>query len=973
MDDHMKCPYGKVITLAISAFISQNSLAEDIIPDNKKLVNGVISNSNYDLIIDTNQPSTVHLDSSQLSVLISQGVSISTSGEDSIRLSNSQEEQLIVNQGVIESYMGHGITTDSFDAQFTFNNERDAILRTDGEAIYASGMARLSVNNHGQIISLMENGIYAGSFSSTNHNISFENDGLIQGALNGIRVSGSSVFNNLFGGSIIGLDGHGIDASDDNNYVTNHFGGVISGKYSGIHTGGIDAYLTVDNSGEISGVDGAGVLSYGGGVITNNATGVIEGAGGISYPRAIGSVGTIDNSGIIRGNSELFIAGNDDNTGSGVGIYFGDSTAQVNNYQGGLIEGTHYGIYNGYASDISSNDSTFIHNEGEITGNVGISLNYSSNGHIENSGVITGFGGVAIEFEQSDAYFTGTQNFNSLTLKTGSVINGKVVGGAGLDSLLLFGSGTEDGSKFVNFETLTLEGVQWTLSSNSVFSQNVDINNGLLILDGSLTTPSVNIYQQGVLAGAATINGNLTNGGALSPSGDSQFSIMTINGNYIGNSGVLLLNTSLGDDSSSSDRLVVNGDISGTTSLVIKNSAGNGALTNKGILLVDNANGSSTDDAFSLSSASTGYRISTETLSVGGFDYHLAKGGNNGQQQSWYLVSSGGPMPPDPAPMPTPTPNDTTQVSPESGSWLGNKYAAQTMFIQTLHDRAGEPLYGNGNTSFWLRTQGTRMRNADAAGGLIGIDTNKVATQFGVGLWDVQQGSQTLQAGLMFGYGNAHTTSTSSLVNSKTGQNVGVSAKGNVDGYSAGAYGTWYQDSASRLGSYVDVWGLYGWYQNELNSEIGSADYHSKVLNLSLEAGYAVKPFSDSDFIMEPQAQVIYTNYQADDTTLAGTRYRNHDDNLVTTRLGARWYITGKQYQPFVETNWIYSTKDNAVVVGSQTFSSDSAKSILELKVGVNGQVTPNLQLYGNIAEQLSASNADFSQFGGQVGIKYHF
>ena len=57
-----------------------------------------------------------------------------------------------------------------------------------------------------------------------------------------------------------------------------------------------------------------------------------------------------------------------------------------------------------------------------------------------------------------------------VTLRTGANLVGLVDGGAGTDSLTLRGSGSED-EDFVNFETLTMDGVDWTLSGSAAFAE----------------------------------------------------------------------------------------------------------------------------------------------------------------------------------------------------------------------------------------------------------------------------------------------------------------------------------------------------------------------------------------------------------------------------------------------------------------------------------------------------------------------
>jgi outer membrane autotransporter protein len=76
--------------------------------------------------------------------------------------------------------------------------------------------------------------------------------------------------------------------------------------------------------------------------------------------------------------------------------------------------------------------------------------------------------------------------------------------------------------------------------------------------------------------------------------------------NYVGQGGRIAMNTLLGGDGSPSDRLVINGGTaSGSSSLIVTNAGGAGAVTTgNGILLVDAVNGGTTAaSAFTLGNA----------------------------------------------------------------------------------------------------------------------------------------------------------------------------------------------------------------------------------------------------------------------------------------------------------------------------------------------------------------------------------
>ncbi|HAT1528761.1 TPA: autotransporter outer membrane beta-barrel domain-containing protein [Morganella morganii] len=118
--------------------------------------------------------------------------------------------------------------------------------------------------------------------------------------------------------------------------------------------------------------------------------------------------------------------------------------------------------------------------------------------------------------------------------------------------------------------------------------------------------------------------------------------------------------------------------------------------TNKGILVIDAQGTSKTgNDAFSLSPESDGYRLGVGTIAAGAYDYTLAKGGNNGDAESWYLTSQ------EVKPLINSIPTKqvageekgikeekpkTGGLRPEIGSYISNNRAMNTMFSMTLHD-----------------------------------------------------------------------------------------------------------------------------------------------------------------------------------------------------------------------------------------------------------------------------------------------
>lgn len=129
---------------------------------------------------------------------------------------------------------------------------------------------------------------------------------------------------------------------------------------------------------------------------------------------------------------------------------------------------------------------------------------------------------------------------------------------------------------------------------------------------------------------------SLDNAG-LVRTGGAPGTTLTVTGNYTGNGGTVLLNTALGGDGSITDRLVVQGATSGTSTLRIANIGGSGAQTVEGIKVIDIAGASNGNFALQ-----GDYVINGQQALVGGaYAYTLQKNGvGTPADGDWYLRSS---------------------------------------------------------------------------------------------------------------------------------------------------------------------------------------------------------------------------------------------------------------------------------------------------------------------------------------------
>lgn len=505
------------------------------------------------------------------------------------------------------------------------------------------------------------------------------------------------------------------------------------------------------------------------------------------------------------------------------------------------------------------------------------------------------------------------------------------------------------------------------------------------------------------MTNSSTLTDLTLNGGSVVNFGHADgepWQTLTINEDFTGNGGKLVFNTVLNDDTSETDKLKVLGNTAGNAFVAVNNIGGTGAQTIEGIEIIEVAGNS--DGTFEKAGR----------IVAGAYDYNVVQKGSN-----WYLTSfipappdpedpdpvdphDPDPVDPDPVDPIDPDPVDPVdpiipepeepvappvteqQYRPEAGSYLANNYAANTLFMTRLHDRLGETQYvdmltGEKKvTSLWMRNVGAHTRFKDGSGQLK-TQSNSYVMQLGGDLaqWS-RDGLDRWHLGAMAGYANSQNRTQSSL--------TGYHSRGQVTGYSVGLYGTWYANDADKTGTYVDTWALYNWFDNKVMGQEQAAEkYKSSGITASVEAGYSFKlgESERNSYWLQPKAQVVWMDVQADSHREAnGTRVKDNTDGNLMTRLGVKAFINGhnaiddgksREFQPFVEANWIHNTQTTSVKMDDVSNDMRGTKNIGELKVGVEGQITPRLNVWSNVAQQVG--DKGYSDTRGMLGVKYNF
>ncbi|MDN0109761.1 autotransporter outer membrane beta-barrel domain-containing protein [Yersinia mollaretii] len=666
-------------------------------------------------------------------------------------------------------------------------------------------------------------------------------------------------------------------------------------------------------------------VGLGSGNIVNAGLLTLKGAAG-QLANAISDAGSV----VLEDNSDITLSGN-------------------NSLFSGLFDIT--GGSQLTASQAEHLGTAAVTNEGSLV------LNSASDWLLANSitgsGTLTKNGNGTVSLTQTAAY-TGQTDINVGGLILGSsadpmtlasqqvnIADGAFMGGFGG----VAGAIDNKGVLFVGNPTASTSSVSSRLApASNIFTVGTDLTNSGTVFIGNKTS-----------------DGSGTTGNQL-----------VVNGNYVGDNGLLHFNTALGDDNSATDSMIVNGNTSGTTNVSVDNAGGLGAKTLNGIELIQ-VNGQSDGDF-----------VQSGRIVAGAYDYSLKRGAGQ-NAANWYLTSlSNLPIDPDnPVDPENPVAPGEETKRPEAGSYTANLASANNMFVTRLHDRLGETQYidvltGEKKvTSMWLRNEGGHNRSRDTSGQLK-TQSNRYVMQLGgdIAQWS-NNGLDRLHLGVMAGYGNSK---------SDTNARTGYKSKGSVDGYSTGVYSTWYANDEDKSGLYVDGWAQYSWFNNTVQGEgLATEEYKSKGITASVESGYTFKigenKSKNETYFIQPKAQITWMGVKADDHTEAnGTQVSGKGDGNIQTRLGLRSYMKGhhesdngkdREFQPFVEANWIHNTKDFGTNMNAVEVKQAGAKNIGELKVGVEGQLNKQLNVWGNVGQQLG--DKGYSDTAVMLGVKYNF
>lgn len=525
----------------------------------------------------------------------------------------------------------------------------------------------------------------------------------------------------------------------------------------------------------------------------------------------------------------------------------------------------------------------------------------------------------------------------------------------------------------------TLNGGTTLLAENGTIGPdggtgNININDGATFASAGTVHSNVVIAAGGMLASwnavsgnenattpasGNTITGDVTNQGTLQIAGGNNVgNAFTIDGNYTGDAGSrIVMNTEAGLDDSPTDHLAITGDSAGSSALDVANIGGQGAQTINGIELI--SVGGASDATFTLD----------KPVVAGMWEYDLYQHDDG----NWYLESKASD-PPDPTPDPddngggdTPAPE---VYRPEAGVYMANYLAAQQMFIHKRDDRDQLMLRDADDLNTWMYVKG-EYNDGNFADSNLKYKIRSAVVQLGSDVLSKNLSTGTLHSGFMLGAGYSDTTADA--------RHNTRSADGRVNGYNLGVYATWQEDEKLRLGSYVDSWASYSWYNSQVNGDdMPGEKYDSQGYAASLELGHAWLVPSEKARTMkfEPQGQVIYSNLDQDyHVEYNGTRVGTPDNDAVLGRVGLKAsYVDQKAveaWQPYGAVNWLIGNGMSDLSFNNETLDSNVPSNRFQLETGVSGKMNDATTLSFRVSSEWGDNS--YNAYSGHMLVNYRW
>ena len=552
-----------------------------------------------------------------------------------------------------------------------------------------------------------------------------------------------------------------------------------------------------------------------------------------------------------------------------------------------------------------------------------------------------------------------------------------------------------------------------------------------LLSGGRLTLSNTGIS----LSGTTSVfeKGTFTNGGIITLANQSYTDKLTIEGNYVGNNGVLKTNTEWnlpGDENganSQSDLLEITGDASGNTEVISVSKDGREKVIDGSIasIVADlhkisapvvRVLGTDNGEASPLAGTPFNTRptFTGTARTTGAGEVQLASRVVDEKTEYFWTVTAVKLTPPVqpelpsldeiPQPQPVPQPQPQPPVAPPTGPVIITPSAvAYTLIprqnlelgytmLDTLHQRRGEnqTLSWDKQGSYWQdvekqswgRVIGKHLKLDGKE--RFGLKTNmygfQVGHDFDVKTKQDDEGKLTRRfTGLYFGALRSHSKFYDEY-RAKNGVVIAdkLTSRVKTTALNLGVTDTRYNEN----GTYIDWVGQLSWLNNRYSSVDGTqAKNHGWGAALSVETGrpYALgkdKTNNGDSWILEPQAQLIAQYLRLSDFN-DGTRAVSQKGYGLRGRVGFRLaYNTPNDKQRtrtyyFIGNIWHDFKATGNALIGRDKLTEKFARTWWELGLGSQFSLSENTYLYADARYEKSFDSNRHKGYQGTVGVKY--
>ncbi|WP_323025507.1 autotransporter outer membrane beta-barrel domain-containing protein [Castellaniella sp.] len=454
---------------------------------------------------------------------------------------------------------------------------------------------------------------------------------------------------------------------------------------------------------------------------------------------------------------------------------------------------------------------------------------------------------------------------------------------------------------------------------------------------------------------------------------------------YIANGATLRMNTWLNEGGALSnqrtDRLLINGDVTGTTQVEVNGVAGSpgGATSPDG--------GNRADEGISLiqvagNATATSFRLRGDYVALDGMPYQYrlyayGPGSEHGAADDGQRLVAGTSPYWDYRLQSAFTGEHTREVAPQVPAYIVAPTAlfdAGLQDVSNLHSRLGEirrgaPAGGGADTGeFFLRAYGGRhdySSNRGAADYGYDADFDYSAAQMGGNLFAFGNDAGIARFGIAGTIGSL----------SYRPKHVQGAGSGDFDTWSVAAYATWLHAG----GGYVDGIVSAGAFDGDVSTSLRgrTASLKGTSLAASLEAGYPVR--LGGDFVLEPQAQLVYQRLMFDrQSDVDGFVVDLGGQDQWTGRLGARLsrdFAAGRGglVTAYAKADVLHGLSSGGRIFLGDAFQLGRYGTSLEGRLGIDAKTSDRLSFHASVAyrHEIGGNGVGGASING--GLRYAF